>query len=251
MKIVILAAGQGTRLRPITDNMPKCLVDVGGKSILDRQLEQYRKCGVEERDIVVVCGYKKDVLEERYGNTEIGLIYNSEFQDTNMVYSLMCAEDVFSSEDELVVSYGDIFYTEEVLRRVLSASSAFNVVTDELWLDYWRERFDDPLKDAESLDMDSEEYLLDIGRKVDSLDRIKSQYIGLMKFKKEAIRKICTLYHEDIVNNNPNYKKMYFTDLLQLLIAKGNKLKSVPIQRGWFEIDSYSDIKVALEHLEV
>lgn len=251
MKIVILAAGQGTRLRPITDNVPKCLVDVGGKSILDRQLEQYRKCGVAEHDIVVVCGYKKDVLEERYGNTEIGLVYNSEFQDTNMVYSLMCAEDVFSSEDELIVSYGDIFYTEEVLRRILSASSAFNVVTDELWLDYWRERFDDPLKDAESLDMDSEGYLLDIGRKVDSLDLIKSQYIGLMKFKKEAIRKICTLYHEDIVRNNPNYRKMYFTDLLQLLIAKGNKLKSVPIQRGWFEIDSYSDLKVALEHLEV
>ena len=120
MKTVILAAGQGTRLRPITDNVPKCLVDVGGKSILDRQLEQYRKCGVAERDIVVVCGYKKDVLEERYGNTEIGLVYNSDFGDTNMVYSLMCAEDIFRTEDELIVSYGDIFFTEEVLRKILS-----------------------------------------------------------------------------------------------------------------------------------
>lgn len=250
MKVVILAAGQGTRLRPITDKVPKCLVDVGSKSILNRLLEQFAKCGIRQSDIVVICGYKRDVLEDRYKDTEIRFVYNSEFQDTNMVYSLMCAEKVFESEDELIISYGDIFYTEEVLRKILDASSDYSVVVDDLWLEYWQERFDDPLKDAESLDMDSDGNLLDIGKKVDDLNLIKAQYIGLMKFKREAIKKICTLYHEEIVKNNPNYRKMYFTDLLQFLIDKGNKLKTVPIQRGWFEIDSYSDLKIALEHME-
>ena len=250
MKVLILAAGQGTRLRPITDNVPKCLVEVGGKPILDRILEKFRKCGVADRDIVVVCGYKKDVLEERYRNTEIKFVFNEEYQNTNMVSSLMCAEGIFGSENELIISYGDIYYSEDVVKKILEASSDFNVVIDELWLDYWKERFDNPLDDAESLDFDSEGYLTDIGRKVDSLDLIKAQYIGLMKFKKEAIKKICTLYHEDIVINYPNYWKMYFTDLLQLLIDKGNRLKAVPIQRGWYEIDSYSDMKIAEEHPE-
>ena len=62
MKTIILAAGQGTRLRPLTDNCPKCMVEVNGKSIIERQLEIMRECNIKEQDITIVCGYRNDVL---------------------------------------------------------------------------------------------------------------------------------------------------------------------------------------------
>ena len=57
MKVVILAAGQGTRLRPLTDSCPKCMVEVNGRSIIERQLDTMRSCGIKECDITVVAGY--------------------------------------------------------------------------------------------------------------------------------------------------------------------------------------------------
>ncbi len=65
MKTIILAAGQGTRLRPLTDNCPKCMVEINGKSIIERQLEAINQCGIKDEDITTIAGYKNDVLQER------------------------------------------------------------------------------------------------------------------------------------------------------------------------------------------
>lgn len=61
MKVIILAAGQGTRLRPLTDDRPKCMVEVNGRSIIDRQLNVMRACGIKDEDITIVCGYCNNI----------------------------------------------------------------------------------------------------------------------------------------------------------------------------------------------
>ena len=87
MKVIILAAGQGTRLRPLTDNCPKCMVEVNGKSIIERQLETMYACGIKEDDITVIAGYRNEVLQDRFRNTGIRFVVNNDFETTNMVYS--------------------------------------------------------------------------------------------------------------------------------------------------------------------
>ena len=62
MKVIILAAGQGTRLRPFTDEKPKCMVEVAGISIIDRQLNTMKKCGIKEKDITIITGYQGCIL---------------------------------------------------------------------------------------------------------------------------------------------------------------------------------------------
>lgn len=185
MKVIILAAGQGTRLRPLTDDRPKCMVEVNGRSIIERQLDVIYGCGVSDKDITIICGYRSDVLKSRFKGTDIQFIVNEQYDLTNMVCSLMCAKELMESEDDIIISYGDIIYGEPVFRKVLAAEDDMSVVVDDGWYEYWAERCENPLDDAETLMFDENDYLTEIGQKTSELTKVQSQYIGLMRFKGE------------------------------------------------------------------
>ena len=89
MNVLILAAGQGNRLKPLTNNTPKCLVKVLNKSILDHQLNIFKKFNFDK--INIVAGYRANKLK----NKNIKIFINKKFQNTNMVYSLFCADSLF------------------------------------------------------------------------------------------------------------------------------------------------------------
>lgn len=254
MKVIILAAGQGTRLRPLTDDKPKCMVEVNGKSIIDRQLDTMRACGIREEDITIITGYRNEVLREHLKKTAIRFVVNQEYETTNMVYSLMCARSLMENEKDIMISYGDIIYEEKVLQKILASDEAMSVIVDDGWYEYWSERSENPLDDAETLMFDADDYLTEIGQKTTELEKIQSQYIGLMRFKQDGLRKMLNISEEAkhrsengemLWRTTRNYAKMYMTDLLQGLIDEGNKLRAIHIQRGWFEIDNFDDLKVA------
>ncbi|MBD5523497.1 MAG: phosphocholine cytidylyltransferase family protein [Lachnospiraceae bacterium] len=253
MKVIILAAGQGTRLRPLTDDRPKCMVEVNGKSIIERQLDTMRACGILDEDITIICGYCSNVLKNRFKGTKIHFIVNEQYGTTNMVYSLMCARELMESEEDIIISYGDIIYGESVFKKILGARDDMSVVVDDGWYGYWSERCENPLDDAETLMFDQDNYLTEIGQKTTDLAKVQSQYIGLMRFKEEGLKVMLSLSTEAARRSNNGealwrttrtYVKMYMTDLLQGLIDEGHKLRAVHIERGWFEIDDCEDLKV-------
>lgn len=253
MKVIILAAGQGTRLRPLTDDRPKCMVEVNGRSIIERQLEIMHACGMKDKDITIVCGYCSDVLKKEFEDTDIHLIVNEQYETTNMVCSLMCAKSLLETEDDIIISYGDIIYSKAVFQRILYAKDDMSVIVDDGWYGYWSERCENPLDDAETLMLDAEGYLTEIGQKTTELAKVQSQYIGLMRFRGKGLKAVLSLSEEakrrsdngePLWRTTRDYVKMYMTDLLQGLIDEGNKLRAVHIQRGWFEIDDCDDLKV-------
>lgn len=258
MKTIILAAGQGTRLKPLTNDRPKCMVEVNGRSIIERQLDTLRSCGIKDEDITIIAGYRGDALKERLKNTPIGIIMNRDFEITNMVCSLMCARSLMEAQDDILISYGDIIYNESVLKKVLSSEEECSIVVDDGWYSYWSERCENPLDDAETLMFDGLDYLTEIGQKTTDLKKVQSQYIGLMRFRGEGLKAMLmlakeaeerTAYGQPLWRTDRTYQKMYMTDLLQGLIDEGNKLKAVHIERGWFEIDDCDDLKVVESRL--
>lgn len=253
MKVIILAAGQGTRLRPLTDDRPKCMVEVNGRSIIERQLDTMRGCGIRDQDITIICGYCSEVLRKRFADTQIRFVVNEQYDSTNMVCSLMCARKMMETEEDIIISYGDIIYEEAVFRKILTAKDTMSVIVDDGWYAYWSERCENPLDDAETLMFDAEDFLTEIGQKTTELAKVQSQYIGLMRFKGEGLKKMLELSKEAerrsangevLWRTDRAYAKMYMTDLLQGLIDTGSKLRAVHIQRGWFEIDDCEDLKV-------
>jgi choline kinase len=237
VKAIILAAGEGNRLRPFTSDRPKCMVEIEGMSLLQAQLEVLKKGGIEE--VVLVGGYLAHQLKPF---TE-KLYINERYSSTNMVWSLFCAENEL--DGDLILGYGDIVYSEAVLNALLESKADISVAIDLDWESYWRARNEDPLSDAETLKLTATGNILEIGQKPDSLDDIEGQYIGLMKFSRSGISKLKEAFHKAKEQGNLRGKtveKAYMTDLLQHLVDIGTDLKAVPIRAGWIEVDTVSDL---------
>lgn len=241
MKAIILAAGRGSRLHPYTENSPKCLTELGGMSLIDRQLATLRGAGID--DIVLATGYLDGML--RLPGTR--QVNNPDWETTNMVESLFCAEAEFG--DDLIVSYGDIVYQPHVLEALLSATDEISVVVDRGWRAYWEQRFADPLSDAESLIIDDDGAITDIGNPVTDIDTIQAQYIGLMRFRGGGVsdlrktRKALGAIPRPWLDKRP-VTKAYMTDLLMEMILLGIRIQGVPVDGGWLEIDTVEDYRM-------
>lgn len=239
MRAIILAAGQGTRLRPITDRVPKCLVELEGVSLLERQVRTLRSAGIT--DITVVGGYRADQIEA----LGYKVIVNENFATTNMVATLFCAREAMRSDSDLVVSYGDIVYERRVLDALCGCNAPVCVVVDMQWRWYWELRFENPLDDAETLKLSPNGRILELGKKPQSYDEIQGQYIGLIKVRSDMIEQLIRLYDRmdrSVTYDGKTFDNMFMTSFLQYLIDSGWDVRSVPVDNGWLEVDSVADL---------
>lgn len=251
IKSIILAAGQGTRLHPLTENKPKCMVELFGKPLIQHQIDVLQKCGIS--DISIVVGY----LGETINLPNVNIYKNLDYENTNMLETLFCAKSKLTNS--VIVSYGDIIFEEKVLNALINSKDDISIIVDENWRQFWSLRFENPLDDAESLIIDNSKHISEIGQKTDKSENIQAQYIGLMKFSGEGLSKIKKMYEnfKELSKTGPNpvnhdlpFEKSYFTDFLQALINRGCKLKSVPIKGGWLELDSINDYELYLKMYE-
>lgn len=237
LKAVILAAGEGTRLRPYTLDRPKCLVEVDGDSLLDRQLAVLATGVIHP--IILIGGYRVEMLK-RPG---IELRINPRYAKTNMVWTLFCAED--DLEGDVLICYGDIVYSREVLQAVLKSKADIAVAIDLDWESYWRARNENPLDDAETLKLAPDGRILEIGQKPNSLAEIEGQYMGLMKFSANGVQLLKKTFQDarttGVILGKP-LEKAYMTDLLQAMIDLGYRLDAVSVHGGWVEVDTVGDL---------
>jgi choline kinase len=235
MKAIILAAGRGSRMKDLTDERPKCLVELRGKALLDWQLEALRAAGITE--IAIVTGYKRELLVNR-GLAEF---HNARWAETNMVSSLACAQDWLQKEP-CIVSYSDIFYSPIAVQSLITSEATLAVTYDPNWLELWTQRFDDPLLDAETFRLTPEHNLAEIGNKPTSVDGIQGQYMGLLRFTPEGWAEVVRIR----MGLTPEQcDRMHMTGTLQLLIdAKRIQIKAIPYQGTWGEIDLADDLDV-------
>ncbi len=241
MKAIVLCAGQGQRLMPLTAECPKGMVKIGGRPILERQVDLIRAVGIN--DITVVGGYKHESIT----TPGIKKYVNAEYSTTNMVYTLFCA--AAEMDGDVIVSYADILYSRNVLDAAIAAPHDIAVIVDLDWESYFSARAENVLDDAESLKM-VDGQIVDIGRRVDEITDIEAQYIGLMKFSERALKDIRGAYEEALETDAPigwgdSARKAYMTDLLQDCVNRGSRVHAVPIQGGWFEVDTPGDFAIA------
>ena len=244
MKSIILAAGEGNRLRPLTNEKPKCMVELFGKSLIEHQINAYTACDIS--DINVVTGFRSDSITI----SNVRYFKNEQYERTNMVESLFCAEEILNGD--VIISYGDIIFEKNVLKQLIQSDNDFSVIIDKNWQDYWSIRSKNPLVDLESLKLDSKDNIISIGQKVKKLEEIQGQYIGLMKFSGKGVNILKDFYHEckkisekkpNPLNDSSPFEKSFMTDLLQGLINSNYQLHSVPIHGGWLELDTIEDFE--------
>ena len=239
MKAIILAAGTGSRLRPLTNETPKCLVEVNDKKLLEYQLSVL-KANSKIEEIIIITGYLGEQLAP-YGDKTI---HNDKFDSTNMVFSLFAAYGEIKGD--VLLAYGDIVYSPEILNTVLESTGDISIAVDSNWYEYWQQRFEDPLVDAETLKLNGDN-IIEIGKKPKDLSEIEGQYMGLMKFNEtgsEILRKkLREIFFEDSQTSKLN-ENSYMTDLLEELIEDGEVLTAVCHKGDWVEVDNFDDLNL-------
>ena len=242
MKIIILAAGQGTRLRPYTNNKPKCMVELKGKALLHHQLEALYQCDVKNKDIALVAGYLQAALIA----PGIKQFRNDEYASTNMVATLFSAEEFMQPGEDLIISYGDIVYKPEVFEKLLSTTGEIVIAADLDWYDLWKLRMENPLEDAETFKMVEGNKIVELGKKPNKRDDAQAQYICLIKISADRVCDFIQHYKgmdRSASYDGKDYRNMYMTSLIQNIIDKGWDVRSALINRSWLEVDSVDDLE--------
>ncbi len=225
-------------MKPLTDAAPKPLLKLRGKPLLEYQLETFKACGIG--DIVLVTGYRRQDLAG-YG---LKTCVNERYESTNMVHSLFCAERELSGD--VIVSYGDIVFEKRVLDALLADKSGFGVVVDQGWLALWQARMNDPLKDAETMKLDAQGNITELGKKPASLDEIQGQYTGLFRISRDAIATVRDFHRSldrSATYDGKDFDNMYMTSFIQVVIDHVMKVRAVPIRHGWLEVDTPEDLR--------
>lgn len=231
MRAIILAAGRGSRMGRLTDARPKCLTELAGRPLLDMQRAALRGAGVDE--IAVVTGYRAELLE-RPG---LARFHNPRWEATNMVASLACAA-AWLETGPCIVSYADIFYAAETVRRLSRATDPVAIAYDPDWLASWSGRFADPLSDAETFRLDGSR-VVEIGRKPRDVAEVEGQYMGLLRFTPAGWRAVES-FRAGLPA--PDRDRLDMTSLLRGLIGAGHRIEAIAAVPGWGEIDSESDL---------
>jgi len=235
---VVLAASRGAGLGPLTEDRPKCMIDVRGQPLLRRQVAMLNGAGI--RDVTVVRGYRKEAIDLLSINTAD----NDRFADTGELYSLNCARKVLNQPT--LVTYGDILFRDYMLDTLLRTDGDIVIVADALWQD--REQSAEGLvRDliigdaAFSTDYleDSPVHLLEVGNDV-ARDTATGEWVGLLKLSEAGAK---TVAGELVaMEADGSLEKGDVPSLLTRLIAGGHKVRVQYITGQWLDIDDALDL---------
>ena len=247
VKAIIVAAGESNLLLPLTEDKPECLLEIGDKTILGRELENLRSCGVH--DIVVVRGYLGDKIQY----PTIRYYDNRDYRNTGILSSLFNAKA--EMDDEFIFCYADILYTKEVLELLLRDQSDISIVVDTDWLGHYQERNQHPVSEAELVTVEGDR-ITKIGRNVIPPDEAHGEFIGLAKFRKNGAATLKTIHEWSSQNyknrpfhTSPSVDKASFTDLIQEIVDHGYPVHHIDIYGSWAEIDTVEDFHRVSKHL--
>jgi len=247
LKSIILAAGPSSRLRPLTNDSPKTLLEIEGKSLLQRLFDVQRSCGIN--DIAVVRGY----LKEHIDFPNITYFDNNDYMDNNILVSLFYAEEFMDGPDGFIFSYCDILYSKEVVQKLLDSPHDISLIIDTAWAKRYEGRTAHPTDEAELACV--EKGKVTQLSKFFNPDAAYGEFIGLAKFSQKGAELLRRNYHRARQNkwtkfngrfhDATNMEYAYLTDMIQELIERGYPVHSVDIQNNWVEIDTMQDFEYA------
>ena len=248
-KALIIAAGIGSRLKSHTENLPKCMLDFGGKTLLERQLSAYRNCGIN--NISVIRGYKKNKIN--YKNLKY--FYNEDYKNNNILNSIFYGEKAINGN--VIIAYSDILFESGVVQRLLDSDHDISVVVDIDWRGYYVNRKEHPITEAENVIFNSNNEVVKIGKIAADKQEVHGEFIGMMKLTnrgaeifKQNFHRVKKLYWNKPFQRAKTFQNAYLTDMIQELVDIGIKVHCVIIERGWKEVDTGEDYQKALQEFK-
>lgn len=241
MQAIMLAAGKGSRLGKYTKDNTKCMLDVNGKTLLERAIDALLQANIHE--LTLVLGYKKDnvkkYIKEKGLDKKINISYidNDDYDTTNNIYSLYMAKEVFAKDDTILLE-SDLIYEENIIKKLVKSEykNAAVIAKYEKWMDGTVATIDSNNNIIEFIEKQNFDY-----------NEITNYYktVNIYKFSKEYINNYYVPFLEAYVKAYG--KNCYYELVLKVISSIGNScLKGLVLENEkWYEIDDCQDLDIA------
>ncbi len=261
-RAILIAAGRGRRLGPHTEDVPKCMVQVGAGSILEWQWKALAAAGITE--LVVIRGYLAEVLTGFAGElagrhaATVSFFDNPQWATNNVLLSLAHARAAL--DQPVLLSYSDILFTPEVARAAADSPAEIGLVIDRAFRDIYVGRTEHPLDEAEVSSIADDGSVAKVGKRALPAEQAAGEFIGLAKLGARGVAtfaaalddllaRFADRQHEPF-QRAATFRNAYLTDLLQELIDTGaaapiGGVQPVWIEGQWREIDTAQDLERA------
>ena len=243
MNAIIIAAGSGKRISNDVKSMPKSLINVNDKPIINYQIEILKKLGIQ--DIIVITGK----FSEKFNIKNVNYVHDLEHENHDILGSLMEARKFL--KNEVLVLYSDIIFESKIIEQTLNSNSDISIAIDLDWEKNYVNRNDHPKSEAENVLLDSNNNILQIKKNIKNEKSTIGEFLGIIKFSNFGCEVFRKKYDEVIKKNNLPFhnansiSKAYLTDMIQELIDCKVKVVPVFISGKWCEIDTLEDLKNA------
>tara|TARA_B100001167_G_scaffold184881_1_gene144621 strand:- start:94 stop:843 length:750 start_codon:yes stop_codon:yes gene_type:complete len=241
MKAIILSAGYGSRLGNLTKELPKSLVDINGKSIIDRQIETFRNNGIKE--IIVIIGPNKDKFQLK----NIEYVVDKKFHDHEQLGSLMAANKHF--QNDVVISFGDVIVDNNIMKQVIESTYDIGVAIDLNWGKKYENRTQHPKSEAD-LALIKSNKLIKIKKNLNPTENHQlGEFLGIIKLNNVGSKKFLNIFerlnssHQGEFHDASSLQKAYLTDMIDELIQVNEVVNPIFVDGVWFEIDTIEDLE--------
>jgi len=239
MQAVILAAGVSRRLRPLTDQKPKCLLDISGRNLLQRTLDSLAANNISE--ILIVTGYRENMIKEyvkkNIKDLNISFITNPDYQNNNNSYSLWLSKDFIKGDFILLDS--DILFDERIIKKLLNSQYKNCLAV------YANGKLDE---EQIKVIVDKDLRILQIGKEIE-INKAYGESIGIEKFSLDFSRVLFEILDRKITKEN-NVNEFYETTF-QEIIDRRDTLHSIYCvdvsEYQCLEIDTVEDYERAIK----
>ena len=243
MNAIIIAAGSGKRISDEVKNIPKSMVKINGKPIIEHQLSVLNKAGVTE--VYVITGPHS----EKFNIKNVKYVKDEKYEKHDILGSLMEAKK-FLEKDTLVL-YSDIIFELRIIKKILNSKEDISIAVDMNWEKNYEGRTEHPKSEAENVELNNNEEIIKIKKNIQNVKNNVGEFLGIIKFRNMGSEVFVKKYDELIKNSNglfheaPSILKAYVTDMIQELIDSNIKIKPILISGKWCEIDTMQDLKNA------
>ena len=244
MKAIILAAGCSSRLGNKFEDMPKGLVDINGKSIIQRQITLFHEKKID--DIIIVTGPTSD----KFNFKNVVYVNDLDHKKHDTLGSLITARDYMN--DEIIITYADQIFDEKIMESVNNFSGDIGIAVDLDWEKNYVNRDQHPKSEAENVLINGNE-ILELRKNISECKENEKigECLGLMKFSRKALKVFLDKYseletsHKGKFHNAPSLEKALISDMLQELIVSGIRISPIYVSGKWCEIDTPQDLQIA------
>ncbi len=247
MKAIIIGAGRGRRLEHLTEEIPKTMVPIVGRPMLESILEALAAGGLSRAETVFICGYKAEVIQRAY--PDLSYVENEDWPNNNILLSLLCAREQLL--DGFVSTYADIVYRSEAVTKLMASPHDITLVCDTGWRRRYVERSEHPESDAEKMRVDGDR-VVELSRYIKS-EQASGEFIGVMRLSAAGAQRFVRAFDKAEqrfaalaeFREGRSFQKAYLIDLLQHMLEEGEPIHSVFIDGGYMEIDTTQDARLA------